>query len=767
MNATPSAPAEIGAPSETVTADATELNTSTAKPLTTTPLSTAINNTLEARATPEGKLPKVCFLFGAGAEAYYGMPLGARFAVEVFQRQDQGKDIFTKIRNHFLQQLDPKNGAKLTNAQQQYQTFLPKDSPLRIYTLTSSNAGVLIRELIQDHYEDILKRFNEFGDENKSIEKSVLEQLVNDGYDLRLLLLALRQILGLHAPDTNDTKEYKKAPVTRARAELKKLVQEIEKKNFFTMLPEQIQDVTIKNDSGATESPQYSGEDFLTSLKFSGGESSEYAAIDNVWKMPLFTVIAICSHILYTRLHQKEERKGQISEKDTNVAAKLAYCNEITLESLQGILEIIAAASAQDYTNKGENDLARIQQFSPMFGTINLIRAINFDKVGSSLLKLLFEELSSEAAKWKDYFTPEKNLLKEKSSTAITPMKGEGQAPTNTESEASDFPSLQQMESALPALTLMAQELFFTVASEFISYKGLIDGMWRYLYAPKANWTKFSQLSCFLFAVHAYILEQARTCSGEHGYYEQVREAKEKKLFTTGVFATTNYTTLIRKRLFSQEEQKQLKDKDETYYLEHPNERKLAYLNGSTSFIYDPYLNDMREAPQDNENWTKTEQLEQLKKLKYLEHFVVPLMFTQSGTKAMTVVEMNEMYASVFHSWLESDAVVLIGFNCNKDDAHINAMLRKFLKLSQGQKPIIIVTPDPNEELFANKLHLEDKYRSCLRLIGITDLVKNTVNNVMWYTELHRILQEWYQTPHDINAQSNLASGASGTSDEA
>ena len=679
MNATPSAPAEIGAQSETVTADATELNSSPAKPLTTTPLSTAINNTLEASATPEDKLPKVCFLFGAGAEAYYGMPLGARFAVEVFQRQDQGKDIFTKIKNHFLQQLETKANepAERRKALEQYEAFLPntKDSPLRIYTLTSNYAGTIIRELIQEHYEDILQCFKEFGSEDKSIEIKVLKQLFNDGYDLRLLLLALSQILGLPAPDTNDTKEYKKAPVTWARAELKELVQQIKEKNFFTMLPEQIQDVTIKNDSGATESPQYSGEDFLTSLKFSG-ESNEYAAINNVWEMPLFTVITICSHILYTRLYQKEERKEQLSEKDTNVAAKLAYCNEITLESLQGILEIIAAASAQDYTNKGENDLARIQQFSPMFGTINLIRAINFDKVGSSLLKLLFEELSSEAAKWKDYFTPEKNLLKEKSSTAIIPMKGEGQAPTNTESEASDFPSLQQMESALPALTLMAQELFFTVASEFISYKGLIDGMWRYLYAPKANWTKFSQLSCFLFAVHAYILEQAGKCSGEHGYYEQVREAKEKKLFTTGVFATTNYTTLIRKRLFSQEEQKQLKDKDETYYLEHPNERKLAYLNGSTSFIYDPYLNDMREAPQDNENWTKTEQLEQLKELKYLEHFVVPLMFTQSGTKAMTVVEMNDMYASVFHSWLESDAVVLIGFNCNKDDAHINAMLK-------------------------------------------------------------------------------------------
>lgn len=611
MNATPSAPAEIGAPSETVTADATELNTSPAKPLTTTPLSTAINNTLEASATPESKLPKVCFLFGAGAEAYYGMPLGARFAVEVFQRQDQGKDIFTKIRNHFLQQSKTKANepAERRKALEQYEAFLPdtKDSPLRIYTLTSNYAGTIIRELIQEHYEDILQRFKEFGSEDKSMEIKVLKQLLNDGYDLRLLLLALRQILGLPAPDTNDTKEYKKAPVTWARAELKELVQQIKEKNFFTMLPEQIQDVTIKNDSGATESPQYSGKDFLTSLKFSGGESSEYAAIDNVWKMPLFTVIAICSHILYTRLHQKEERKEQISEKDTNVAAKLAYCNEITMESLQGILEIIAAASAQDYTNKGENDLARIQQFSPMFGTINLIRAINFDKVGSSLLKLLFEELSREAAPWKKPFEKATKSLKNRALSDSTPTAGEGQTATNTVSEASDFPSLQQMESALPALTLMAQELFFTVASKFITYKGLIDGMWRYLYDPKANWAKFSQLSCFLFAVHAYILEQADKCNGTYGYYEQVREAKEKKLFTTGIFATTNYTTLIRKRLFSQEEQKQLKDKDEAYYLEHPNERKLVYLNGSTSFVYDPYINDMYEESEGSIDWCKYE----------------------------------------------------------------------------------------------------------------------------------------------------------------
>ena len=767
MTTTTSVPAEIGAPSETVTADATELNTSPAKPLTTPPLSTAINNTLEESATPESKLPKVCFLFGAGAEAYYGMPLGARFAVEIFRRQDQGKQIFTEIRNHILQQLAPKKGTKRTDAQQQYKDFLPENKILRrIYSLSSNSAGTLIRELIQEHYEDISKFFKEFG----SKEELVLKQLLNEQYDLRSLLHALSQILGLPAPDA---KAYSANPAEWAKTELESMVQQIKSKNFFTMLPEFRQNEIIADNeeneekaekpekeekSNTTGTPEYSGARFLDSLKFSG-ESSDYAAIDDIWEMPLFTIISICWLILSKRLPQKEKREEKSSEKDTNVTAKLTFCKDVTEASLKGILEIIAAASAQDQTRKGEDALSHKQQLLPIFDTIGLTRGLNFDMVGSCLRKLLFEELTSEAALGKSSFEDAKELLKNNSHHQQE-SSSHAKAQSKSKDTAEDFPSLQQIEPALPALTLMAQELFFTVASEFISYKGLIDGLWRYLYDPKANWAKFSQLSCFLFAVHAYISEQAKNCTGNYGYYEQVREAEKQKLFTTGTFATTNYTTLIRKRLFSQEEQKQLKD--EAYYLEHPNERKLVYLNGSTSFIYDPYLNDMYEAleePEDSIDWCK------------YEHFTVPLMFTQSGTKAMTVVEMNDMYASLFHSWLESDAVVLVGFNCSKDDAHINAMLRKFLKLSNGQKPIIIVTAAQNEEQcltgFANKLHLEDKYRSCLRLIGITDLVNNSVNGVMWYELLQQQLQEWYQTSHDVKDQSNLSSDASGTSDEA
>ena len=771
MTTTTTVPAEIGAPSETVTADATELNSSPAKPLTTTPLSTAINNTLVASAMSDGKLPKVCFLFGAGAEAYYGMPLGARFAVKVFQQQQKGKKIFLNIKKHVLNTLDDSKEEDLTPEQAQYRSTLPKNTN-NTYVLSPRYAGSLVREFIQEHYEEILKFFNGFGSKGEW----VLKQLHDDQYDLHVLLTNLSQLLGIPAPEKGA--DYSENPVKWAENELQNFVKQIKDKNFFSLLSPKDQ-AKIKNQS---KQPEFLGSDLLQKLHL---EENNYDAINNVWKMPLFTVLFTCYHILFLQTDK---------DNNINITPTIAFCDDVTLQSLQGILEIIGAATAQDHANKGNDLFARKKRLSPIFDTMNQLLDLNFDKVCSSSVKLLFDEQSNnETAQWNKDYKKEKNLLKGKSLPESTPTAGDtsasGQEATNTESEASKFPSPQEMESALPTLTLMAQELFFTVASKFITYKGLIDGMWRYLYDPKSNWAKFTQLSCFLFAVHHYILNQATQCSGEHGYYEQVQQAVSEGLFTLGTSATTNYTTLIRKRLFSQEEQKQLQS--ETYYLEHPNERKLAYLNGSTSFIYDPYLNDMYEAPRDKENWTQTEQMEQF------EHFVVPLMFTQSGTKAMTVVEMNDMYASLFHSWQESDAVVLVGFNCSKDDSHINSMLRKFLKLSNGQKPIIIVTRAPNaadftpkdsekgktpEELclddFANKLHLEDKYRSCLRLIGITDRVSNkapeekqkrnnSVNGVMWYELLQQQLQEWYQTPHDVKVQSNLASDASGTSDEA
>ena len=95
MSITFSASEEIEAPTDTTTSTAAELNGSPAKPISKTVLSNALNSTVAANTTAKSKIPQVSFLFGAGAEAYYGMPLGARFAVEIFRRQEQGKGIFT------------------------------------------------------------------------------------------------------------------------------------------------------------------------------------------------------------------------------------------------------------------------------------------------------------------------------------------------------------------------------------------------------------------------------------------------------------------------------------------------------------------------------------------------------------------------------------------------------------------------------------------------------------------------------------------------
>ena len=751
MCITPSAPVpeETEAPTETVTSTAAELNSSPVKPLAKTTLSNALTEASTTANAAESMPPKVCFLFGAGAEAYYGMPLGARFAVKVFQQQQEGKEIFLNIKNHVRNTLNASTEEDLTPEQSQYRSTLPKNTN-NTYVLSSRYAGSLVREFIQEHYEEILTFFNGFGSKGEW----VLKQLHDDQYDLHFLLTNLSQLLGIPAPEKGA--DYSENPVKWAENELQNFVEQIKDKNFFSLLSPKDQ-AKIKNQSQEqSKQPEFLGSDLLQKLHL---EENNYDAINNVWKMPLFTVLFTCYHILFLQTDKDKNKRYNI-----NITPKISFCDDVTLQSLQGILEIIGAATAQDHANKGNDLFARKKRLSPIFDTMNQLLDLNFDKVCSSSVKLLFDEQSNnEAAQWKNDYKKEKNLLKGKSLPESTPTAGEEQEATNTEAEASKFPSPQEMESALPTLTLMAQELFFTVASKFITYKGLIDGMWRYLYDPKSNW------------------------------------AVNEGLFSLGTCATTNYTTLIQKRLFSREKQKQLQS--EAYYLEHPNERKLAYLNGSTSFIYDPYLNDMYEASRDEEDWTQPKQLEKFK------HFVVPLMFTQSGTKAMTVVEMNDMYASLFHSWLESDAVVLVGFNCCKDDSHINSMLRKFLKLSKGQKPLIIVTRAPNaadfdpndikkgktpEELcladFANKLHLEEEeYRDCLLLIGITDIVSNkapeaeqqynnaitvvnsdnSVNRVMWYEMLHQKLQEWHQTHSDAKAQSTLASDASGTSDEA
>ena len=126
-------------------------------------------------------------------------------------------------------------------------------------------------------------------------------------------------------------------------------------------------------------------------------------------------------------------------------------------------------------------------------------------------------------------------------------------------------------------------------------------------------------------------------------------------MFETSVIATTNYNEFIKDIL----------------------EQDIAFLNGSTELWYDPYINRIgtKEALSDAE-----------------KHILVPLMFTQSGTKPMTSIDMSVRYVETYQAWRESDAVVVVGFGFGTDDENINGIIRTLLDIDN--KTVIIITLD-------------------------------------------------------------------------
>lgn len=144
----------------------------------------------------------------------------------------------------------------------------------------------------------------------------------------------------------------------------------------------------------------------------------------------------------------------------------------------------------------------------------------------------------------------------------------------------------------------------------------------------------------------------------KHGYYNVLKESIDEKKFEVSAVATTNYNRFISDIL----------------------RIEVAFLNGSTETWYDPYLNRIG---------TKSE-------LTTSEnHILVPLMFTQSGTKPMTSIEMSMKYVDTYTQWKNSDRVIIVGFGFGTDDEHINGILRTLIDVDN--KEITVVTLDNHQ----------------------------------------------------------------------
>lgn len=178
------------------------------------------------------------------------------------------------------------------------------------------------------------------------------------------------------------------------------------------------------------------------------------------------------------------------------------------------------------------------------------------------------------------------------------------------------------------------------IISQVLDYQELIDSNWRYLYSPKYNWARFCKMSVFLYTAQRYIRDIAKKCEKNFkngpGYYHDIKNLDT--VYERIAVGTTNYNKFAGDIL-----------------------GKVYYLNGCVEDMYDPYCNAIVK-----ENYT--------------EHFTVPFMFTQSGIKPLTSIDMSRRYVELFDYFKAADYVVVIGFGFNGDDGHINGIFRTLIE---------------------------------------------------------------------------------------
>lgn len=187
--------------------------------------------------------------------------------------------------------------------------------------------------------------------------------------------------------------------------------------------------------------------------------------------------------------------------------------------------------------------------------------------------------------------------------------------------------SRKEPDDAHPIVKL-AFKIIEEIYAGVLDYKSVIDSNWHYLYIPKHEWSKFCNISIFLHSVREYI-ESCNFNDQNAGYYDDLNS---QDIFEIGTIATSNYiNNLIGAKLPGKD---------------------IIFLNGSIDEFYDPYMNTT----------ISKEEFDSY------ERFAVPLIFTQSGTKPMTSIDMSIKYVDYYSKLRQSDFICSVGFGFNTDD---------------------------------------------------------------------------------------------------
>ncbi len=122
--------------------------------------------------------------------------------------------------------------------------------------------------------------------------------------------------------------------------------------------------------------------------------------------------------------------------------------------------------------------------------------------------------------------------------------------------------------------------------------------------------------------------------------------------------------------------------------------------------------------------------------------FLVPFLFTQSGVKPLTSVDVSRKYVAYHDAVKDSDAAVVAGFGFHGDDGHINALFRQAVDDDSKRLIVLQYAPDGAFEVAAAREALGESLRvdHTDRLTVLPVDQRRLVNGEQWIDAVLKVL---------------------------
>lgn len=275
-------------------------------------------------------------------------------------------------------------------------------------------------------------------------------------------------------------------------------------------------------------------------------------------------------------------------------------------------------------------------------------------------------------------------------------------------------PAFEDCPDTVERFINLIHRLTFNLCSTSIDYQMLVDNYFRYIMSPKTDWAKFTKMFLFLRAAYDAITSQENTLSDEalnkqESYYKDIiiELKNDNASVEIKALASTNYHDYYG-RLVKLLNESKIEDGTLDEASLEARFGKVMRLNGGVGEFYNPYKNSLVKREPVN---TAAKQDHGDNLFLYQNQLVTPFFFTQSGIKPMTAIDISCLYTEMYSKFKEADIIVVIGFNFNSDDNHINTIIRDLVENHNKTLVLITVGADTAEALDDKKEEVCRKLR--------------------------------------------------------